>query len=115
MAAVVLMKVADWTGMRKGSGPVNITGSGGPGDWAEAHRDTGSLWVREYEALAWREKIFFQILQKILSRKNDLDESCVSEIRNLPPDGGMVNVQEEIVVVNVHCQLEPLDKLVVAD
>ena len=114
-AAVVLMKVADWTGMRKGSGPVNITGSGGPGDWAEAHRDTGSLWVREYEALAWREKIYFQILQKFLSRKNDLDESCVSEIRNLPPDGGMVNVQEEIVVVNVHCQLEPLDKLVVAD
>ena len=115
LAAVVLMKVADWTGMRKGSGPVNITGSGGPGDWAEAHRDTGSLWVREYEALAWRVKIFFQILQKFILRKNDLNESCVSEIRNLPPDGGMVNVQEEIVVVNVHCQLEPLDKLVVAD
>ena len=39
----------------------------------------------------------------------------MSEIRNIPPDGGMVNVQEEIVVINVHCQLEPLDKLVVAD
>lgn len=115
-AAVVLMKVADWTGMRKGSGPVNIMGSGGPGDWAEVHRDTGSLWVREYEALAWRIKfvVFFK-LRKFISRKNDLDESCVSEIRNLPPDGGMVNVQEEIIVVNVHCQLEPLDKLVVAD
>ena len=48
-------------------------------------------------------------------RNNNLDESCVSEIRNIPPDGGMVNVQEEIVVIDVHRQLEPLDKLVVAD
>ena len=114
-AAVVLMKVADWTGMRKGSGPVNVTGSGGPGDWAEVHRDTGSLWLREYEARAWRIKIYFYKIAKKISINNNLDESCVSEIRNIPPDGGMVNVQEEIVVINVHCQLEPLDKLVVAD
>ena len=52
LAAVVLMKVADWTGIRKGS--VTIMGSGGPGDWAEAHRDTGSLGVREYAARACR-------------------------------------------------------------
>ena len=54
LAAVVLTKVADWTGIRKGS--VTIRGSGGPGDWAEVHRETGSLWVREYAARACRGK-----------------------------------------------------------
>ena len=39
----------------------------------------------------------------------------MSEIRNIPPDCGVVNVQEEIVVIDVHSQLEPLDQLVVAD
>ena len=45
----------------------------------------------------------------------DLDKSCVSEIRNIPPDCGVVNVQEEIVVIDVHSQLKPLDQLVMAD
>ena len=39
----------------------------------------------------------------------------MSEIRNIPPDCGVVNVQEEIVVIDIHRQLEPLDKLVVTD
>ena len=39
----------------------------------------------------------------------------MSKIRNIPPDCGVVNVQEEIVVIDVHRQLEPLDQLVVAD
>ncbi len=39
----------------------------------------------------------------------------MSEIRNIPPDCGVVNVQEEIVVIDVHSQLEPLYQLVVAD
>ena len=39
----------------------------------------------------------------------------MSEIRNIPPDCGVVNVQEEVVVIDVHSQLEPLDQLVVAD
>ena len=43
LAAVVLWKVADCTGMRKGSGVY----MGGPGDRAEVHREPGSLWVRE--------------------------------------------------------------------
>ena len=39
----------------------------------------------------------------------------MSEIRNIPPDCGVVNVQEEIVVIDIHRQLEPLYQLVVAD
>ena len=39
----------------------------------------------------------------------------MSEIRNIPPDCGVVNVQEEVVVIDVHSQLEPLYQLVVAD
>ena len=37
------------------------------------------------------------------------------EVRDIPPHGGVVDVQEEIVVVDVHSELEALDKLVVAD
>ena len=38
----------------------------------------------------------------------------MSEIRHVPSDGGVVNVHEEIVLVHVHGELEPLDQLLVA-
>ena len=43
-----------------------------------------------------------------------LDEGGMSKIRHVPSDGGVVNVHEEIVLVHVHGELEPLDQLLVA-
>ena len=54
------------------------------------------------------------IFEGLLVIPSHLDEGGVSEIRHVPSDGGVVNVHEEIVLVHVHGELEPLDQLLVA-
>ena len=44
-----------------------------------------------------------------------LDERGVRKVGDLPPHRGVVDVHEQVVVVDVHGQLEALDQLVVPD
>ena len=48
-------------------------------------------------------------------RRLGLDERGVRKVGDLPPHCGVVDVHEQVIVVDVHGQLEALDKLVVPD